>query len=297
MRDPAPGRRRRRPGDRPARRADPGRRAGRRGPVDGRSVGADRRVAAVDKGPGDPVFTGHDQPVRRDRGPGREGRPRDDVRPGAPAGRRRRSGARPPLERTADRLARYFLPVVEIVAGADAAGRLPAGLARRLVADGGRAGRRLPVRAGAGDAGRDAREHGLAGPARRPDQGGPALERLAACDTFAFDKTGTLTAGQARAREPRRRSAGAIRGRPAPPGRVGRGGEPAPAGRRRRRRGRTARARRRCRPPTSTPCPARGSQAACAAPTGTTHPTSSSATAGCWPSTGSRSTTGRRGRS
>ena len=61
------------------------------------------------------------------------------------------------VEKTADRLARYFLPVVEIVAGATLAGRLSGGLARRLVADGGRAGGRLPVRAGAGDAGGDAR--------------------------------------------------------------------------------------------------------------------------------------------
>ena len=29
-------------------------------------------------------------------------------------------------------------------------------------------------------------------------KGGYALERLAACDTFAFDKTGTLTAGKPR---------------------------------------------------------------------------------------------------
>ena len=52
-------RRRRRPGDRPARRADPGRRAGRRRAA---RRSTSRRLTGesipVDKGPGDPVFTG-----------------------------------------------------------------------------------------------------------------------------------------------------------------------------------------------------------------------------------------------
>ena len=149
----------------------------------------------VDKGPGDPVYTGTLNQfgvieVRAEK-VGHETTFGQVLRLVGEAQRKKA-----PLERTADRLARYFLPVVEIVAGLTLLGRLSARLARRLAADGGRAGGRLPVRLDPGDAGGGAGEHGLAGPAWRPDQGGAALERLAECDTFAFDKTGTLTHGR-----------------------------------------------------------------------------------------------------
>ena len=85
----------RRSRDRPAGRADPGRRAGRVGPVDGRSVGVDRRVDPGGQGAGRSGLHRHAQPVRRDRGSGREGRPRDDVRPGASPGRAGPARARP----------------------------------------------------------------------------------------------------------------------------------------------------------------------------------------------------------
>ena len=91
------------------------------GPVDrGRSTVDQSALTGeslpVDKGPGDPVFTGTLNQFGVDRGARREGRPRDDARAGVPPGRRG-PAAEGPVERAADRLARYFLPVVEIVAG------------------------------------------------------------------------------------------------------------------------------------------------------------------------------------
>ncbi len=125
----------------------------------------------IDRGPGDPVFTGTINQfgaieVAAEK-VGDETTFGQVLRLVAQARRKRAK-----LEKTADRLA-PILPARGGAGGDRHAGRrLPAGLARRLVADGGRAGRRLPVRAGAGDPGRDARQHGLAGAARRPDQGG-----------------------------------------------------------------------------------------------------------------------------
>ena len=125
----------------------------------------------IDKGPGDPVFTGTMNQfgvIEVD-----AEKVGDETTFGqvlnlvAQAQAAQGAGWR----RLADRLARYFLPVVELVAGATLLDRLPRRLARRLVADGGRAGGRLPVRLGAGDPGGDARQHGLAGAARRLDQG------------------------------------------------------------------------------------------------------------------------------
>ena len=170
-RDPGSGRGRRRPRDRPAGRADPRRRAGRVGPIDGRSVGPHRRVDPGRQGAGRSGLHRHAQPVRRDRGPRGEGRPRDGAGAGRSPGR---AGPAQEGRRGADGRS----PGAVLLAGrrdrrrADPAGGLPPGLARRLVADGRRAGRRLPLRAGAGHSGRDARQHGLAGPPRRPDQGG-----------------------------------------------------------------------------------------------------------------------------
>ncbi len=75
-----------------------------------------------------------------------------------------------PLEREADRYARYFLPVVEVVAVLTVAGRLPLPLAGHVVEGGRGAGRRLPVCPDPGHTRGGARGDGLAGPARHPHQ-------------------------------------------------------------------------------------------------------------------------------
>ena len=103
-----------------------------------------------------------------------------------------------PIERTADRLARYFLPVVlaaaaltliawRIKSGSWAAGWMPA-LGVLVVAC------PCPLVLATPSAVMAA----LAWLARRGVviKGSAALERLASIDTFAFDKTGTLTRGQ-----------------------------------------------------------------------------------------------------
>ncbi len=141
------------------------------GPFDRRSIGADGRVAADRQGARRSGLHRDDQPVRCDRGRGREGGRRDDVRPGAPAGR-----PGPSTQGEAGEDGRPPGPLLPPRGGAGGRGhadhRLPRRLARRLVADGGRPGRRVPLRAGAGDAGGDAGQHGVAGAARRADQGG-----------------------------------------------------------------------------------------------------------------------------
>ncbi len=101
-----------------------------------------------------------------------------------------------PLERAADRLARYFLPVVEIVAGLT----LLAGYIRgwpdvwlRAVAVlvvAGPCALILATPAAVLAAMAWLARHGVL------IKGGAALERLSGCDTFAFDKTGTLTLGR-----------------------------------------------------------------------------------------------------
>jgi Cu+-exporting ATPase len=100
-----------------------------------------------------------------------------------------------PIQRTADRLARYFLPVVEIVAGLT----LLAGyllqwpdvwlrtVAVLVVACPCALILATPAAVLASMAW--LARHGIL------IKGGAALERLAECDTFAFDKTGTLTRG------------------------------------------------------------------------------------------------------
>ena len=150
-------------------------RPGERIPVDG-PVAAGRSTVdqsaltgesiPVDKGPSDPVFTGtlnqfgvievHAEKV------GSETTFGQVVRMVAQA-----RGRKAELERVADRLARYFLPAVETRRGNHPGRGLPAGLARRLVAHRGRARRRLPVCAGPGHSGGDARQHGLARSPRR----------------------------------------------------------------------------------------------------------------------------------
>ena len=101
-----------------------------------------------------------------------------------------------PLERIADRLARYFLPVVEIVAGLTLlTGYLlgwpdvwPRTVAVLVVACPCALILATPAAVLASMAW--LARHGII------IKGGAALERLAQCDTFAFDKTGTLTLGQ-----------------------------------------------------------------------------------------------------
>lgn len=100
-----------------------------------------------------------------------------------------------PLQRTADRLARYFLPVVEVVAGLT----LLAGyllqwpdvwlrtVAVLVVACPCALILATPAAVLASMAW--LARHGVL------IKGGAALEKLAECDTFAFDKTGTLTQG------------------------------------------------------------------------------------------------------
>jgi Cu+-exporting ATPase len=101
-----------------------------------------------------------------------------------------------PIERTADRLARYFLPVVEIVAGLTLAVGYWQGwpdvwlrtVAVLVVACPCALVLATPAAILASMAW--LARHGVL------IKGGAALERLAACDTFAFDKTGTLTLGR-----------------------------------------------------------------------------------------------------
>ncbi len=150
----------------------------------------------IDKGPGDPVFTGTLNQFGRievqAETVGHESTIGQVLRLVADAQRRKA-----PLERTADRYARYFLPVVEIVAAATVAtgywswagptsgsGPWPCSWSPAPAPS---CWRRPPrsSRAMAWLA-----RHGVL------IKGGVALERLAGCDTFAFDKTGTLTLGR-----------------------------------------------------------------------------------------------------
>jgi len=148
----------------------------------------------IDKGPGDAVFTGtvnqfggieiHTEKVGGDTTFGQVLRLVSQAR---------RRKAR--LEKVADRLARYFLPVVELVAGATLLAGYLAGwpdVWSRTVAV-------LVVACPCGLvlATPAAMLASMAWLARHGVliKGGSALESLAACDTFAFDKTGTLTRG------------------------------------------------------------------------------------------------------
>src|SRR6185503_18658895 len=101
-----------------------------------------------------------------------------------------------PIERTADRLARYFLPVVETVAGLTVLAGWWLGwpdvwfrtVAVLVVACPCALILATPAAVLASMAW--LARHGIL------IKGGAALERLAECDTFAFDKTGTLTRGR-----------------------------------------------------------------------------------------------------
>jgi P-type Cu+ transporter len=101
-----------------------------------------------------------------------------------------------PLQRAADRLARYFLPVVEVVAGLTLVIGYWLGwpdvwyrtVAVLVVACPCALILATPAAIMASLAW--LARHGVV------LKGGIALERLAACDTFAFDKTGTLTIGR-----------------------------------------------------------------------------------------------------
>ena len=159
----------------------------------------------VDKGPGDPVYTGtFNQFGRLEVRAERVGmettlgrvirllaeaqakrspleRDRRSLRPAVPARRADGDRDRLPVHERRDALA------------ADP-GRLRA--ADRRDAGAGRAGRRLPVRPGPGDPRGGPRGDRPPGAPGRAGQGGAALERLARADAFAFDKTGTLTEGR-----------------------------------------------------------------------------------------------------
>ncbi|MGP0070018.1 MAG: FtsH protease activity modulator HflK [Isosphaeraceae bacterium] len=149
----------------------------------------------IDKGPGDPVFTGtinqfgaievDAEKVGNDTTFGQV------LRLVAQAKRRKA-----PIEKTADRMARYFLPLVELVAGVTLLVGYLAGwpdVWSRTVAV-------LVVACPCGLvlATPAAMLASMAWLARHGVliKGGSALESLAACDTFAFDKTGTLTRGK-----------------------------------------------------------------------------------------------------
>ena len=241
----------------------------------------------VDKGPGDPVFTGTLNQFGVIEVRAEKVGARDDVRPGASAWSaeaQRPQGRR--CERTADRLARYFLPAVEIVAGLTLlAGYLlgwPDVWSRTVAVLVVACPCALVLATPAAMLASMAwlARHGVL------IKGGTALERLAACDTFAFDKTGHPDPRPARARALACRAVAGARGRGAPAGRRRRAGEPAPAGRAvvaeaggrgLGRRPRSSRSRR---------CPARASRPLARARR-RTGMRSSSATAGSWPSTAS----------
>jgi Cu+-exporting ATPase len=149
----------------------------------------------IDKGPGDPVYSGTLNQfgaieVRAEK-VGHESSIGQVLRLVAEARRRKA-----PLERAADRLARWFLPVVEAVAGLTllagwlfgwsdvwhrAVAVLVVACPCALV---------LATPAAVLAATAWLARHGVL------LKGGVALERLAGCDVFAFDKTGTLTFGR-----------------------------------------------------------------------------------------------------
>jgi len=149
----------------------------------------------VDKGVGDPVFTGTMNQfggieVRAEK-VGHESTLGQVLRMVAEAQHRKS-----PLEREADRYARYFLPVVEVVA----VSTVVAGYALGWPDKWSRAVAVLVVAcpcalilatpAAVLAAMAWLARHGIL------IKGGAALERVARCDTFAFDKTGTLTLGR-----------------------------------------------------------------------------------------------------
>ena len=179
-------------------------REGERIPVDGPVVsgrsGVDQSALTgesmpVDKGPGDPVFTGTVNhfgllEVRAEK-VGHESTLGQVLRMVGEAQRRKA-----PIEREADRYARYFLPVVEVVAiltviagywlkwpdtWSRAVAVLVVACPCALI---------LATPAAVLAAMAWLARHGIL------IKGGAALERLARCDTFAFDKTGTLTFGR-----------------------------------------------------------------------------------------------------
>ena len=148
----------------------------------------------IDKGPGDPVFTGTinqfgaiEVTAEKVGGDTTFGKV---LRLVAQAKRRKA-----PIEKTADRLARYFLPLVELVAG----GTLLVGYIAGWPDVWSRTVAVLVVACPCGLvlATPAAMLASMAWLARHGIliKGGAALESLAACDTFAFDKTGTLTKG------------------------------------------------------------------------------------------------------
>ncbi|HEY2157986.1 MAG TPA: cation-translocating P-type ATPase family protein, partial [Isosphaeraceae bacterium] len=149
----------------------------------------------IDKGPGDSVFAGTLNQfgrieVEAER-VGHESTIGQVLRLVADAQRRKA-----PLERTADKYARYFLPIVEVVAAATVAAGLILGwpdvwfraVAVLVVACPCALVLATPAAVLAAMAW--LARHGVL------IKGGVALERLAGCDTFAFDKTGTLTLGR-----------------------------------------------------------------------------------------------------
>src|SRR5947209_6427097 len=149
----------------------------------------------IDKGVGDPVFTGTVNQfgfleVRAEK-VGHESTLGQVLRMVAEAQHRKA-----PLERAADRYARYFLPVVEFVAVATVLAGYSLGwpdkwsraVAVLVVAC--PCALILATPAAVLAAMAWLARHGIL------IKGGAALERLARCDTFAFDKTGTLTEGR-----------------------------------------------------------------------------------------------------
>ncbi|HEV3163624.1 MAG TPA: cation-translocating P-type ATPase family protein [Isosphaeraceae bacterium] len=179
-------------------------RPGERVPVDGPVVAGRSAVdqsaltgesIPIDKGPGEPVFTGTVNQfglleVRAEK-VGHETTLGQVLRLVAEAQRRKA-----PIERAADRYARYFLPVVEVVAGLTLLAGYVLGwpdvwlrtVAVLVVACPCALILATPAAVLASMAW--LARHGVL------IKGGAALERLAACDTFAFDKTGTLTTGR-----------------------------------------------------------------------------------------------------
>ena len=178
--------------------------AGERVPVDGPVVAGRSTVdqaaltgesLPVDKGAGDPVYTGTVNQfgvieVRAEK-VGHETTLGQVLRLIAEAQHRKA-----PLERAADRLARYFLPVVEVAAGLTLlAGYLlkwPDVWLRTVAVLVVACPCALVLATPAAVLASMAwfARHGVL------IKGGAAIERLAACDTFAFDKTGTLTFGR-----------------------------------------------------------------------------------------------------
>ena len=189
--------------DRPSRREDPGRRRGRRRPLDGRRVDGHRRVDAGDQAGRRHGHRRHHQPDRRVPVPRRprSGATRCSRRSSAWWSRRRARKA--PIQRLADLIAGYFVPAVVLIAVVHVRGLV------RLSAPHRRSRSRwcprssvliiaCPCALGPGHAAVDHGRHRQGRRERHPDPLRRGAGDRAQARRVVLDKTGTITAGSPR---------------------------------------------------------------------------------------------------